>query len=144
MGAAHPADHRRRDHRNTVLATVVLALVLLTPGDTMPSDDELPWFLALPWVQAWGDKVVHGLLFFVHTALLSRSVRHGAFALPHAVTLGLAMLLATGTEFFQQFVPGRQGSLGDLVANSLGIALALGLATVGSRKSPAPREIINP
>ena len=97
-------------------------------------------------MQAWGDKVVHGLLFFVHTALLARSVRHGAFASPRAVTLGLAMLLAAGTELIQRFVPGRQGSLGDLAADSLGIALALGLGVVGGARrhrgdSSTPREI---
>ena len=146
MGEAHPADLGHRDHRNTLLATALVVLVLLTPGDTMPADDELPWFLALPWVQAWGDKVVHGLLFFVHTALLARSVRHGAFASPHTITLGLAMFFATGTELLQRFIPGRQGSLGDLAADSLGIVLALGLGVVGGARrhrgeSPNPREI---
>ena len=114
--------------------------MLLTPGDTMPSDDGLPWFLALPWIQAWGDKLVHGFLFFVHTALLARSVRHGGLSSPRGVTLVLAMLLAAGTELLQHFVPGRQGTWGDLLADTLGIVAALGFGG-GPEKSSRPQEI---
>lgn len=42
------------------------------------------------------------------------------------LALGLTMLYATGDEFHQTFVPGRHGSIWDVIIDSVGVAIACG------------------
>lgn len=79
------------------------------------------------------DKIVHIVAFFVLAAI-------PAAVLPRWAAIGLAMvfLLAVGAgiEFAQTFIPGRQGTGADMLANFAGIlvgALAGRLAAAAGR-----------
>lgn len=125
-GAPRTTARRRisapwRDHRNTLLTAALVCLALFSPGDTMPPlDGGLPWIVTL-----LADKVVHAVLFFVQTAMLARSMRHGRCRWPRATTAGMVLMFAAATELVQGVVPGRQASVADLAADTVGLALAL-------------------
>lgn len=108
-GIAIAALMRRIGCAVFIVGIVVLAVLLLTPGDDLPK------------VSLW-DKLEHGLAF----GLLAVT---GAVAFPgRASLLRLAFgLLCLGAlfEVLQNFVPGREAALGDALANTLGVAIGL-------------------
>ena len=88
---------------------VVLAVLLLTPGDYLPN------------VDLW-DKLEHGLAFGVVAFT-------GAVAFPSRSSLlclgfGLPCLGAL-FEILQIFVPGREAAVSDGLANTIGVAIGL-------------------
>jgi VanZ like family len=100
--APHSARRFHRGH-------VVLAVLLLTPGDYLPK------------VDLW-DKLEHGLAFGVVAFT-------GAAAFPARSSLlrlgfGLPCLGAL-FEILQIFVPGREAAVGDALANTIGVAIGL-------------------
>ena len=91
------------------MGIVVLAVLLLTPGDDLPK------------VDLW-DKLEHGLAFGVVAVT-------GAVAFPSRSSLlrlafGLPCLGAL-FEILQIFVPGREAAVGDALANTIGVAIGL-------------------
>lgn len=114
----------RRDHRRAVVVTSGVALLLLTPGSGVP---DLPGSLPA-WVAAFGDKIVHAVLFFVETLSLHQALRHSQGRRALALAGLSSFAFALFTEIAQLVVPFRDGSLGDLLADGVGIALALPLA----------------
>ena len=91
-----------------IVGIVVLAVLLLTPGDYLPK------------VDLW-DKLEHGLAFGVvaftgAVAFPSRSLLRLAFGLP---------CLGALFEILQIFVPGREAAVGDALADTIGVALGL-------------------
>ena len=91
-----------------IVGIVVLAVLLLTPGDYLPN---------VLW-----DKLEHGLAFGVVAFT-------GAVAFPDRSSLlrlgfGLACLGAL-FEILQIFVPGREAAVGDALANTIGVAIGL-------------------
>ncbi len=113
--------------------TALVLCLLLLPGDGMGAvDTNFPWTLP-----AGTDKLVHGLLFFFETRFLFRSfnqLRPGRSSL--AAAIGTAIVLGALTEIAQLWVPSRDGSGADMLADTLG-ALAYGVwvsrsANVGS------------
>jgi len=85
-------------------------LFLLSASPDVPGVTWLPW----------SDKVGHlGLYAALGVALAWGRTRSGA--LPHAVPLALGVAWALSDEWHQSFVPGRDASLGDLVADALGL-----------------------
>lgn len=98
-------------------ATVITCLFLMMPGDSIPPlEDGLPW--AIP---PHADKVVHGLLFFLETLFLHRSMRWWPASRPLLRASGLSLTLALVTELAQGWVPRRNTDGLDLLANSLGV-----------------------
>ena len=78
------------------------------------------------------DKLVHTFLFLLAAALF---VRGWSELRKHWYLIALSLLLfGLLTEFIQRFVPGRNASLGDLVADIVGIALGVWFAMVYLRK----------
>ena len=77
------------------------------------------------------DKVYHLLEYFGLTVLLARAFRAGLAARPALLAAAgswlLASLVAASDEVFQRSVPGRQSSVFDWAADTLGAALATGL-----------------
>lgn len=104
-------------HGATLAWTALVLLCLLWPGTGLPATD-YSWWRFLP---SGIDKAVHGLLFFMETFYLLRSLHHlrpGFPALPAAIAS--AILLGALTEIFQLWVPDREGSGTDLIADALG------------------------
>ena len=102
-----------RRHLPTLLWFLLVAVLLLLPGEDLPDQEML----------SWADKPVHALLFAVQCALLARSLspprarwRIAAAAIPTAV-------LAVVLEVAQLWIPGRTWEWMDLAAGLLGIAL---------------------
>jgi hypothetical protein len=84
--------------------------------------------LASPFHFFNGDKLAHVMEYFVLGWLMVRALRHSFFsrsvlaAVLLAITLGV--MVGAGDEWFQSFIPGRDSSARDLLADFLGIALA--------------------
>ena len=82
---------------------------------------------ALPRVPGVGwlpgaDKVAHFGLYAVMGALLAWGRVRSGSGVAHAWPLSLGMLYALGDEWHQSFVPGRDPSVGDFIADVLGTA----------------------
>lgn len=73
------------------------------------------------------DKLAHIIEFGIFGYLITRAFYHSNFSLRrYSIVLGitLGILYAFLDEFHQSLVPGRCVSLGDVVADSLGVLLA--------------------
>ena len=128
---APTGDRRTRRYRLLALASFVVILVFLSlPGH---------WIAALQsWVQLWWpwsssdsipsnfptDKLIHGVMFATCAALVVRG---------WAVCLML-FLYGMVTELIQRYVPGRSASLGDFLADGVGVLIGVGVALVYLRK----------
>ena len=89
----------------------------------------LAWLSLLPTVNVpevlW-DKALHAAAYLVFVALGAPVCREGR----QVMVLGLIVLVYGGLlELAQNFVPGRYMSLGDLVANAVGVLLGMLLLT---------------
>jgi len=109
-----------------ILWTVVVLVACWTPGGAVRGGGpDIPGL----------DKGVHTLLFFLESFFLLRAL-HGVFPartlrggrptgrIASSSAAALAAGLAILTEIVQNWVPNRDGSLGDLLADFLGILLA--------------------
>ncbi len=111
------------------LAVVVTTIVLLVPSDTV--------LAAKVWVASWlpmaaaldaadvtghADKLVHASLFMVLGALGARGWRH---AEQRWWILAFLLVLGLITEVLQSFVPGRSTSMGDWLADAIGVAVGM-------------------
>jgi len=74
------------------------------------------------------DKVYHVLEYLVLGVLLARALRANLRnrepAYAAIVALGLGILIGTGDEYLQSFIPGRESSALDLLADSAGLVVA--------------------
>lgn len=84
------------------------------------------------------DKVLHMAEYFLLTVAMfvNRDLYKGRH-LP-AVLFAVGMLYAVSDEIHQSFVPGRDCSLLDLVADAAGLAVGLAVCLSYSRKSGGP------
>ena len=74
------------------------------------------------------DKLIHVGEYFVLGVLLARAT-HASFRaqdllVPALLALGLGLAVGAGDEYFQSFIPGRDSSPLDWLADSFGVALA--------------------
>lgn len=82
------------------------------------SDPDVPG-----WTPPGADKAAHFALYAVLGATLARAwTRTADAATGHTIPLLLGVLYALSDEWHQSFVPGRQPSAGDLLADVLGLA----------------------
>jgi hypothetical protein len=100
---------------------ILVGIVLTLPGDSISRSSRLLPFLP----PAWMDKVVHFVLFSVMAWLAYLALRdvvspRFAWLASCGLTLGYGLLL----EVCQLFVPGRSPSLGDGVADGVGVLVA--------------------
>ena len=96
------------------LWTTFLLVVLLFPGDKIPKE-----------VPSDGlDKGVHAMLFYLESFFLRRWLHQpGKGRRDLLIAVFLASSLAFATEAAQLLLPERKGSVGDLLADHLGIVL---------------------
>ncbi len=93
--------------------TVLIIVSLSIPGSNLPSSSLLEF-----------DKLIHFTLFFVLTGLWL-AARSEARIDRGLVILGLILLFAIGSEYYQELMPiGRTAELRDALADSVGALLA--------------------
>jgi VanZ family protein len=80
--------------------------------------------LALPMPTLVSDKVYHAVEYAGFAGILAVALRAGGsrFILTRAALL--AVLYGLSDEYHQQFVPGREADLADVVADAVGAVLA--------------------
>ena len=80
----------------------------------------------------WNDKIIHCISYFVLVMTLDFSCCSGKYLM----TKSIAILLYSGLiEYGQSFIPGREMSLADLIANALGILVFLLLVPILKRNN---------
>jgi VanZ family protein len=113
----------------TPLATVALVVLLLQPGEQSVTDTGImqgPPSMARDLLFIAGHIAWFGLLVVLwRWTLVTRF--HPQSALVLAVLI--ALILGTSTEYAQIYIPNRGATLGDLLANGVGV----GLGVVGIR-----------
>ena len=102
-----------------------IAVLSLTPGVPDAGHSPFVWLVQLTPKSA--QKLLHVCLYAFLTFALSLNFRRvnsmpARFLLPVAVALGFGVLM----EFLQTFVPGRFGSLTDVLLDGVGCLLGYG------------------
>lgn len=137
LNAGDIAQHRRA----AWLALIITSVVLLLPGpaiSAMVSIAEPALDALRNWKNSWWpwpvsdsaesglavDKVVHTLLFLLCAFL---SCRAWYITLKYSNIMLYLLLFAGFTELFQAIVPGRSMSLGDVVADMIGIVAGISI-----------------
>ena len=99
----------------------------VTPGVERPDDNLFSWLFAntAPLAQ----KVLHVVTYAVLGALWMWTLA-GIASRPAriALSLSLALVIGIALEWYQTTVPGRYGSITDILLNSLGAALGIVIA----------------
>lgn len=111
-------------HLRAVLWALLLAVLLLTPGDAA-----LDKQLGLPFSpeRYLLDLLAHTALLFVMAWSLERSLASLQWVRrPLVVAALVSLLYGLVLELLQSFVPGREAGVGDALANSLGVLLYVG------------------
>jgi VanZ family protein len=103
---------------------VMAGIYILSDQPDLPS-------LPGPWWDTAMKKVAHALGYAMLTALLVRALRRGS---PLESAAGarmwagtMALFYAASDEFHQRFVPGRNGTVADVLVDGVGILLAMSL-----------------
>ena len=111
----------------------ILWAVLIFVASSIPN-------AALPEIRL-SDKIVHLVIYLILCVLIDRALTHQRrFQLLARWSLGCAVLLTVlygvSDELHQSFTPGRDASLGDIAADSIGAILFLGYALIKKRHNP--------
>ena len=131
----YPVHHRRPTHRSCPHFARALTRLVLAWGPAVlwaavlflsSSRSDLPGASLFDWVPA-GDKLVHLVVYGILGALLARGRRLQGY-IPHAVLILAGALYGASDEWHQSFVPGRQVSALDWVADLCGVAAGYWLA----------------
>lgn len=117
-----------------LLVRRALPIALVFLATWMSHQPALPGGLSLP--APW-DKVAHGSGFLALGLILFMG---WADRIRPGVLLALLVLYGAGDELHQGFVPGRDGSLGDWLADTAGAGLGL-LCWLGIRRLLAERTL---
>lgn len=110
-------------------ALLIEALVLWPSPPTIRS----------PFLSLGLDKIVHAALFGVLAALLARALG-GAAARPWWPAFAGSVAYGALTELQQSFIPSRSMELGDILADSVGAALGLGLFAAWALRRREPHR----
>ncbi|HEX7123259.1 MAG TPA: VanZ family protein, partial [Gemmatimonadaceae bacterium] len=108
------------------LSVGTLALVAILAATLTPSDVQLP--PSGPWCLICGD---HGTIDVLQNVILFLPIGAAAFWLgvPLPRAIAMALVLTVAIEVLQyNVIPGRDGSLSDVLTNTAGSALGFGLA----------------
>jgi VanZ family protein len=86
-----------------------------------------PWDLEGPSFQI-SDKVVHLVFYLVLGATLAWAGRHSRRLWAPAALILVGVVFAASDEWHQAFVPLRDSSVGDFVADTVGILMGFSIA----------------
>jgi VanZ family protein len=122
MGEQTPAQNLIRYQVPVIAWAIVIFISSSIPSESIPNI-KVPGF----------DKLVHFGIFFVFAALTHRAIKHQSsfpFIARHDIvfTIGFTALYGLLDEIHQVFVPGRNPSVMDLMADALGACLYIGVA----------------
>lgn len=123
-------DVARRGRRASLAAVLALAwAALIFWASSRPAGDLPPSF-------PHADKLVHAAVYAVLGALVAVALGRGRPLPARAAGLALALAVAYGVsdELHQGFVPGRDVSLLDLVADTVGAAAGIFAVARRSRR----------
>lgn len=116
-------------NRHAHIARIALLLYLLAMGVAMilPLGTFSTSLYRLKLLGIRADHIVHAAMFLGLMLMmgLNRRVAQSAWGRSAWLWLGIAVLIAVGSELVQHIVPQRKPSLSDLRANLIGIALGL-------------------
>ena len=118
--------HLTSPHLQAGLWIGTVGVLMMVPADRLP---ELGGWLP-PALERWIDKIQHVFAFSVMVVLLARSLNeigsiHRPVLMAGFLTLGLSFTL----EVLQALVPWRYFDTWDLVANTVGVLIALPIAS---------------
>ena len=99
----------------------------VTPGVERPDDTLFSWLFAI--TSAPVQKVLHVVTYAILATLWMWTLA-GIENLPRriAISFVLAVLLGVALEWYQTTVPGRYGSIFDILLNTLGVVAGLVVA----------------
>jgi VanZ family protein len=119
-----PGRPRERSFLNQFLVFWLPVLAYITVIITLSAQP----FLKPPFTFTESDKVAHlveyGGLGLLLARALRGSLRLSVPAIAALLALLIGALIGAGDEYFQKFVPGRQSSVFDWLADLSGVALA--------------------
>jgi len=142
-----PRAWRRRSLLPLFLATLYgLAIVYasLQPfANWMAPVAGAPFFLFAPWPPRWVryDIVTNCAAYVPFGFFVGLVARRRANSYLLAMSLGVGVILSFTMETLQMFVPARDASVADLLANTAGAALGGGLAAAFARSPRATRSL---
>ena len=95
----------------------------------------------VPGSRLFWDKAIHALIY-AGLGVLALRAFHGGFTEPRPAPTLLAasavILWGVSDEFHQSFVPGRDASGWDVLADAIGFAFAVGVVALLTRRSARP------
>ncbi len=94
------------------------------------------------------DKAIHGALYLVLGLALGWAWRKGSAAIPAGVVILMGLGYGVLDEWHQSFVPGRDASVGDAVADAIGVIVGFAIfrrrALSFARREWAPTKTRSP
>lgn len=114
---------------------VIFWAITIYVSSSIPAD-KLPDFGKMGY-----DKVIHFFVYFLLSATIHRAIRHQSvlpFLARHHLLFAVSITAIYGItdEFHQMFVPNRNASLYDLLADTLGGCLYVVLFLIATRYKP--------
>ena len=97
---------------------VLWAVVLFFLSEGSPSGLTLPFGT---------DKVIHGVLYVVLGLALGWAWYRGGAAIPVSIVILMGLGYGVLDEWHQSFVPGRHASVGDAVADAVGVCVGFAI-----------------
>lgn len=123
---AHSMSLLRSPHLHASLCAATIAVLMMVPAGALP---EIGFSWLAMSLDQWIDKVQHFVAFMVMTVLVARSLGQvervkRPVLMAALVTLGFSFFL----ELLQAPVPWRNFDIRDMVADTLGVLVALPIA----------------
>ena len=103
----------------TLVMLILIVTVSVVPGQARPGDSVFVWLVSATPTPL--QKLLHVLAYTV-LAFLCMWTLKDIESRPSRITAALAITIATGAllEWYQMFVPGRFGTVTDVILNAFG------------------------
>ena len=128
MSAKHLAQTQYSKYRIVLPILLMIAMLVV---DSIPGTPSANQAVNLNWLSSTTQNLLHTPVYTLLAGLwlwaLSLSTRN------KIITAAICVSFALTEEFYQSYVPGRTGSLSDILLDIVGIAIALILAQLAHR-----------